>query len=81
MSRSPKSSKRNAPPVADIEVRAFGWRFLMLFERHRPSVDAPDVVSNHGGQFEMPPGFGFGDSVCSEVSIVHGRVTNKSNCA
>lgn len=42
--------------MADIEVRALGWRFLLLFERRRPvpkTPSAPDHLQSHNGEFQV----------------------------
>jgi len=45
--------------MADIEIRAFGWRFLGIVEKQaKPAAvetvpDAPPLLSYHSGHFDV----------------------------
>lgn len=40
--------------MADVEIRAFGWRFLALLERRKPErTEPPQPTQGHSGIFEV----------------------------
>jgi hypothetical protein len=43
--------------VADIEIRAFGWRFVTVFEKRKDAVEEEpfNIVYNSGGDFGFAP--------------------------